>query len=56
MLLKLPIVDRMLLADRVLPIAGLNNHSFRLITSNRFGIIGVYLLEIIAQANARMVF
>jgi len=53
--LKLPIAGRMLLADRFLPIALLNNHSFLLIADNSFGIIDVYLLEIIAQANARTV-
>jgi hypothetical protein len=53
--LKLPIAGRMLLADRFLPIALLNNHSFLLITDSSFGVIDVYLLEIIAQANARII-
>jgi hypothetical protein len=56
MFLKLPIAGRMLLADRVLPIAGLNNYSFLLTANNSFDIICVYLLEVIAQANAGMGF
>jgi len=38
-----------------LPIALINNHNFLLITDNSFGITDVYRLEIIAQANARMI-